>query len=107
VLSSSAAAPAGEAQRPGFFKRLRDPQAKKDVIADLRRLEVSVRQSTLDWTLVRAARLTDGPARGSCRSGPGYTLDGGGTIARGDVAAFLLDELERDVNVQHAVAIAS
>ena len=69
-------------------------------------MEVTVRQSGLDWTLVRPSRLTDGPATGLYRAGPGQALPDARPIARADVAAYVLDQLETDVNVQHAVALS-
>jgi len=106
VLSSVSVAPPGEPGHPGLFARLFDPGSRNAAVADLRRMEISVRQSELDWTLVRAAQLVDGPARGGCRAEPGYSLPGGAKIARADVAAFMIDELERRGNVGHALAIA-
>lgn len=106
VLSSASVAPPGEPGRPGLFARLFDPGSRSGAVADLRRMEISVRQSELDWTLVRAAQLVDGPARGAYRAEPGYSLPGGTKIARADVAAFMLDELERRDNIAHALAIA-
>jgi len=89
------------------FERVLKPLFLKHAFADLRRMETSVRQSELDWTIVRAAGgLTDGPARGGYRVEPGYSLPGGTKISRADVAAFMLDELERRENVAHALAIA-
>jgi len=89
------------------FERVVKPLFLKHAFADLRRMETSVRQSELDWTIVRAAGgLTDGPARGGYRVEPGYSLPGGTKISRADVAAFMLDELERRENVAHALAIA-
>jgi len=106
VLSSASLAPPGEPGHPGLFARLFDPGSRSGAVADLRRMEISVRQSELDWTLVRAAQLVDGPARGACRAEPGYSLPGGVKIARADVAAFMIDELERRGNIGHALAIA-
>ena len=88
------------------FQRVLKPLFLTHAFSDLRRMETSVRQSELDWTIVRAAgTLTDGPARGVYRAEPGYSLPGGTKIARADVAAFMLDELERRDNIAHALAI--
>ena len=106
VLSAGGTQPGRDPNLPWFFERVVKPLFLKGVLADLRRMEVSVRQSELDWTLVRAAQLVDGPARGAYRAEPGYTLPGGTKIARADVAAFMLDELERRDNIAHALAIA-
>jgi putative NADH-flavin reductase len=106
VLSAGGTQPGHDPNLPWFFERVVKPLFLKGVLADLRRMEISVRQSELDWTLVRAAQLVDGPARGGCRAEPGYSLPGGTKIARADVAAFMLDELERRDNIAHALAIA-
>ena len=108
VLSAAAVTPGGEPGRPGLFGRLRDPLARRDAVADLRRMEVAVRRSELDWTIVRAARLADEPPRGvgGIRVGPGYSLPGGRPLSRADVAAFLVDELDRGDHIGHAVAIS-
>jgi uncharacterized protein YbjT (DUF2867 family) len=69
-------------------------------------MEVTVRQSGLDWTIVRPAKLIDGAGKHLWRIGPGYALPGGTKIARADVAEFMLSQLDSGVNVGHAVAIA-
>lgn len=106
VLSSGSVAPPGQLGHPGFLTRLLNARSRNGYTADLRRMEVTVRQSRLDWTLVRAARLSDDPAAGDCRSGPGFTLPEGRPLSRTALAVFLLDELERKMNIQHAVAVA-
>ena len=108
VLSAAAVTPGGEPGRPKLFDRLRDPLARRDSVADLRRMEVAVRRSELDWTIVRAARLADEPPRGvgRIRVGLGYSLPGGRPLGRADVAAFLVDELDRGDHIGHAVAIS-
>jgi len=106
VLSAGGTQPGHDPNLPWFFERVVKPLFLKGALADLRRMEVSVRQSELDWTLVRAAQLVDGPARGAYRAEPGYSLPAGTKIARADVAAFMLDELERRDNIAHALAIA-
>ena len=106
VLSAGGTRPDRDPNLSWFSERIVKPLFLRDVLADLRRMEISVRQSELDWTIVRAARLVDEPAQGGYRAAPGYSLPGGAKIARADVAAFMLDELERRDNVAHAVAIA-
>ena len=108
VLSATGAA-ADEVEAPrSFFARLFRPRSETGSIdaGDVRRMEITVRQSELDWTLVRPSRLTDGPATGMYRAGPGHVLPDARPIARADVAAFVLDQLDTDVNVQHAVALS-
>ena len=69
-------------------------------------MEVTVRQSGLDWTIVRPARLVDDEGKHAWRVGPGYALPHGTKIARADVAEFMLDQLDDGANVGHAVAVA-
>ena len=91
---------------PGLLGRLLGTAPPKGALADLRQMEVTVRQSGLDWTIVRAARLVDDPGQHSWRTGPGYALPHGTKIARADVAEFMLDQLDDGANVGHAVAVA-
>jgi putative NADH-flavin reductase len=105
VLSASGTRPGRDPERSWWHERLVKP-VRAAAYDDLRRMETTVRQSELDWTIVRVHGLTAGPPRGAWRVGPGYSLAGGRPIARGDVAAFMLDELERRDNVGHAVAVA-
>jgi putative NADH-flavin reductase len=106
VLSAAGTRPGRDPEQSWVHEHVVKPIRRGAANDDLRRMETSVRQSELDWTIVRAPDLTDGPARGGYRFGPGFSLPGGRRIARADVAAFMLDELERRDNVGHAVAIA-
>ena len=51
-----------------------------------------IRQSGLDWTIVRAPMLTEGPRVGSYRVG-WVGVDTGPRLARSDLAAFLLAQV--------------
>lgn len=53
-----------------------------------------VRQSDLNWTIVRVPRLDNGPARGNLTAG--FHKPGFAPILREDVARFLLDQLHDD-----------
>jgi putative NADH-flavin reductase len=106
VLSVGSTHPGRDPHRPWLAERLAKPLLHGKAAADLRRAEVNVRQSELDWTLVRAQGLSDGPARGRYRVGPGFSLPDGASIGRRDLAAFMLDELEHGNDVGHALAIA-
>ena len=65
----------------------------RNVLPDQRQALEEVRQSHLEWVVVRPLALTDAPGRGTWR----VALDGlpqrGRRIARADVAAFMLDQL--------------
>ena len=82
----------------GFFMRnLGAPFAKavlRKRYADLARMEDVLRESDLDWTVVRPPRLTDKPKTGSYRTAYGRNLRRGVLISRGDVADFMLRLLD-------------
>lgn len=85
----------GSAGHGGFaFDHLILPLLLRHVYADKNRQEAIIRQSGLDWTLVRPAVLNDKPGKGAPRALEDLWQFHGGTIARGDVAGFILDELE-------------
>jgi putative NADH-flavin reductase len=58
--------------------------------ADMALMERRVRESDVDWTVVRAARLTTGPVTGRYRTALDEKLRGCWSISRADVAHYLL-----------------
>jgi uncharacterized protein YbjT (DUF2867 family) len=74
--------------------------------ADLALMEDLVRDSGLDWTIVRPPRLTDGPLTGRYRTAYGRNLHRGVRIARADVAHLMLAVLDRADAVKQTVGIA-
>lgn len=89
---------AGESAGHGgfLFDRLIFPLLLRKVYADKDRQEAIVRDSGLDWVLVRPAVLNDKPGRDAIRSLEELSKFQGGTISRADVAAFVLDQLRSD-----------
>lgn len=88
-----------------FFKYILRPLIFRHILAEHRRVEEIVRASTLDWTIVRPTALTNQPPRGYHAS---LDLQSRSFMTtRGDVAAFIADELERNNYVRRAVFIAS
>lgn len=63
----------------------------RNLFTDLPVQEQLIKTSGLNWTIVRPARLTNGPKTGECRSGDIY-IQPFTSISRADVAAFLLKE---------------
>ena len=79
----------------GFaFDHLILPLILRNVYADKNRQEAVIRESGLDWTLVRPSVLNDEPAKGAPRALEDLSRFHGGTIARADVARFVVDQLE-------------
>ncbi len=77
----------------------------RNMYADLRKMEVIVEDSSLDWTLVRPPRLTDKAVTGRYRVSIGQPLSGGYSIARADVAHFMLTGIAEQSLFQKRVEI--
>lgn len=77
---------------PGFFKLLMKTVLKKTML-DKERQEALLRDSGLDWTIVRPAGLVDGEPSGSARWGTGPDVNTS-RVTRSDVALFVLHELQ-------------
>jgi putative NADH-flavin reductase len=69
------------------------------------RMEQVVRSSRLDWVVVRACRLTNGPARGRYRLDPDH-FGPTSAISRADTAACMVAQLTSDRYVGRTPALA-
>ncbi|MBI2619429.1 MAG: SDR family oxidoreductase [Ignavibacteriales bacterium] len=74
---------------------------------DKERQEQFIRESSLDWIIVRPGQLTNGRKRGIYRHGPDVgsflmTVH----ISRADVAGFMLNQTKDDTHLAQAVSIA-
>jgi putative NADH-flavin reductase len=89
---------AGDSKGHGGFlyDRLILPLILRRIYDDKNRQEAEVRQSNLDWTIVRPAALTDDPATGDYRVMTDLTGVTAGNISRVDVADFVLGQLTDD-----------
>ncbi|MFB9979333.1 SDR family oxidoreductase [Mesorhizobium kowhaii] len=89
---------AGDSRGHGgfFFDRLLLPLMLRKVYEDKDRQEDAIRGSTLDWTIVRPTVLNDKPARGRIKALTDLSGVHGGTIARADVADFVVKQLTAD-----------
>jgi len=94
----------------GFFMRHLFAPFARNVFRrrydDLAQMEDIVRDSGLDWTIVRPPRLTNGPPTGNYRTAFGRNLKGGFRISRADVALFMLRALELPETIHQTVGIA-
>jgi putative NADH-flavin reductase len=95
----------------GFFMRnLLAPLTKvafRRPYADLALMEDILRDSGLDWTVVRPPRLTDKPLTGTYRTAYGQNLRRGILVSRADVAHLMLHALERPETIKQAIGIAN
>jgi len=94
----------------GFFMRnLFGPLIKAALrkhFADLALMEDVLRDSGLDWTVVRPPRLTGAPLTGTYRTAYGQNLQGGAFVSRADVAHFMLRVLDQPETVEQPIGIA-
>jgi putative NADH-flavin reductase len=79
----------------------------REVYRDLALMEDALRDSTLDWTVVRPPRLTDGPLTGTYRTALGRNLRGGLLVSRADVSHLMLATLDRPETIGQTIGIAN
>ena len=77
------------------------------VYDDLARMEDILRDSGLDWTIVRPPRLTDKPLTGTYRTAVDQNVRGGFSVSRADVAQLMLRVLEQPETIHHVIGIAN
>jgi putative NADH-flavin reductase len=94
----------------GFFMRhLLSPMAtamQRKHIADLAVMEDAVRDSGLDWTIVRPPQLSDKPLTGTYRIAHGHNLRRGLHISRANVAHLMLHTIEQPESIGQVIGIA-
>ena len=92
----------------GFlFEHIFVPWQLRAEFADKERQEALVTASDLDWTIIRPARLTNGPATGRLRAQPRLPVTIRDSISRADLAQFLLGELKDGTHLLTAPTIAA
>lgn len=95
IAMSNAGAGESLAFLPWLFRKIVLPYFMRwlqVLLDDKNRMEPMIRQSNLDWTIVRCAGILDKPAKGKTTA----TLDGKGlkfTITLGDMATFMVKQL--------------
>lgn len=88
-----------------LFKYVLRPLIFRNILAEHYRVEGIVNASNLAWTIVRPSKLTNASPRGYVASRqvqPRSFL-----TTRGDVAAFIADEIDNRAYVRQAVFVAS
>ena len=117
------AAPIGTVPSPGrpnppkhdagdgfFMSHLLGPLTKtilKRHYADLALMEDIVRESCLDWTIVRPPRLTNKLLTGTYRTAQGRNLPRGLTISRANVGHLMLRVLDEPQSINQVIGIAN
>lgn len=101
VLESSLDVGDSKGQLGFFFGHIIRPTFLRNVFEDKELQEKIVRESPLEWIIVRPAMLTDGPRTGNYRAG--FAADDASItrkISRADVAEFMLKQLTERVYVR-------
>jgi putative NADH-flavin reductase len=82
------------------------PLVMRNVVADHEAKERLIKQSRLNWTIVRPPRLTNGPLTGAYRSGEHIEANSPiPTISRADVADFMLKQLTGEANLHRTPGV--
>jgi biliverdin reductase / flavin reductase len=103
-LSSSAVEP--DPALGVFFGKIMRPLLFKEMYEDTSRMEREVRQSGLEWVIVRPSTLTDEPAEGKYILGIDR-IPKGWRIPREEVAEFALDQLEDERYLGRSIAMTT
>jgi len=77
----------------------------RHMYADQREMEKLVKDSGLDWTIIRPPRLTDKPATGSYRFSINSFLKNCLSISRADVAHFMVNNIDNKAIYQATIEI--
>ncbi len=87
---------AGDSRNHGgfFYDKIINPLLLKTIYKDKDRQEELVRNSGLDWVIVRPGFLTNGPLTAKCRALTHLEGATAGKISRADVAHFILREFD-------------
>ena len=94
------------ANTPALYRTLM-PIFFRGAIPDKEGMEFELRQSNLDWTIVRPAGLTDGPQTNAVQIVTPESHRHVRRISRADVAAFILSHLADAALSQRTVGIAT
>ncbi len=87
---------AGDSKNHGgfFYDKIINPLLLKTIYEDKDRQEALLRQSKLDWVIVRPGFLTNGPLTGTYQVLTDLAGIKAGKISRADVAHFILAEFQ-------------
>jgi putative NADH-flavin reductase len=89
-----------------LYNRFMIPLLLRNMFADKEIQEAYIMNSNTDWTLVRAAILTNGPKSGRYRICTPYDQSVTAKISRSDVADFMLKQSTDDSMLRKAVSIS-
>lgn len=107
VSVSAEGAGAGGSRLPAAYRMVMLIPVVARLYPAIAHMEADLRARTdLDWTVVRPPILTNGPRTGKYRVVEGAVVPGGLSLARADLADFLMQLAERGEHVRESVAVA-
>jgi uncharacterized protein YbjT (DUF2867 family) len=83
------------------------PRMLKDAYVHRELAEDTIRRSRLDWVIVRAVRLVDGPATGRYRAGEDVRVGMMAKVSRADVAELMVRQLTDNSQLHRSPSIAA
>jgi putative NADH-flavin reductase len=78
----------------------------KHAYEDMVRMEAKLRNSGLDWTVIRPPRLTNGPKSGTYRIAKNVPLIGAQGISRADLSDYMMKSISDQSSFQAVVEIS-
>jgi putative NADH-flavin reductase len=106
VYLSFLGVPEGRRQLSAIGRFVVAPVILRNVVADHEEKERIIRQSRLDWVIVRPPRLTHGARRGDYRAGVEIrAFSAIPQISRADLADFMLAQLNDDTYLRKTPAV--
>lgn len=106
VVSNSGNYTAGDALPVHLLVKPLLRRMLRHAYADMDAMERLVRDSELDWTIVRPPQLTDKPYTGTVHSRLDGNVRGGFRISRADLAHYLLGAVTEDSVTRGTVSVA-
>jgi putative NADH-flavin reductase len=107
IIETSLGVGDSRGQMSWIFEKIVRPTYLRNVFADKEIQEQYIRQSDLDWIIVRPAMLTNGPHTGTYEIWLGEKPTGVKLkISRADVADFMLKQLTDPVYIREAASLS-
>lgn len=110
IIVQSSYAMSGSKEGVAFLKEMGmgDEQIAmvQPVLDDKTKQEDAIRDSGLEYTIVRPLMLNDGPKKGEYRVGENLVIKVGDAISRADVADFMLKDLTENKFIGKTVTLA-
>lgn len=107
ICQSSWGVADGHDRAPLLYRRVIFPLVLRDELADKADQESLIRSSDVQWTIVRPARLTDGPGTSRYRAAPQLRFSTRAHCTRADAAELIVRVLEDPSAIRQVIEIQS